>query len=173
MSNRRLAVVTSLIALVMGALGVSVMYSSMDPESESPMVGIFDFCVGGDASSCYSFAGLRMAEDRGMALAALEICASDSKATSRFDCMYKLAAAHQTGRSGQRNFVLAYRWYSALIAEKGPAALVDVGRNRLRSAELVMSRDQISMAQAQMRSWLGRSAEDLTVPVAVGLETRL
>jgi len=94
MSNRRLAVVTSLIALVMGALGVSVMYSSMNLESESPMLGIFDYCVGGDASSCYSFVGLRMAEDRGMALAALEICASDSKASSRFDCMYKLATAH-------------------------------------------------------------------------------
>lgn len=173
MSNRRLAVVTSLIALIMGALGVPVIYTSMDPESESPLAGIFDSCVGGDASSCYSFAGLRMADDRGMALAALEICASDSKAVSRFDCMYKLATAHQTGRSGQRNFVLAYRWYSALIAERGPAALVDVARNRLRSVELVMSRDQISMAQAQTRSWLGPSEEDMSAPLAVGLETRL
>ena len=137
------------------------------------MVQIFDSCVGSDTSSCYSFAGLRMAEDRGMALAVLEIYANDSKAVSRFDCMYKLAVAHQTGRSGQRNFVLACRWYSALIAEKGPAVLVDVARNRLRSVELVMSRGQISMVQAQTRSWLGRSVEDLTVPVAVGLETRL
>jgi len=173
MSNRRLAVVTSLIALVMGELGVSVIYKSMDPEAASLLTGIFDSCITGDASSCYSFAGLHMADDRGMALAALEICASDSTANSRFDCMYKLATAHQTGCSGRRNFVLAYRWYSALIAEQGPAALVDVARNRLRSVELVMLRDQISMAQAQTRSWLGRPEEDMSAPLAVGLETRL
>jgi hypothetical protein len=57
---------------------------------------------------------------------------------SRFNCMDKLATAHQTGRFGRRNFVLAYRWYSALIAEQGLAALVDVARNRLRSVELEM-----------------------------------
>jgi TPR repeat protein len=139
LSNRRLAVVTSGIALVMGALGVSVIYKSMDPEAASLLTGIFDPCFAGDASSCYSFAGLHMADDRGMALAALEICANDSTVNSCFDCMYKLATAHQTGRSGPRNFVLAYRWYSALIAEQGLAALVDLAQNRLRSVELVMS----------------------------------
>jgi len=157
----------------MGALGVSVIYKSMDSEAVSLLTGIFDPCIAGDASSCYSFAGLHMADDRGMALAALEICANDSTVNSCFDCMYKLATAHQTGRSGPRNFVLAYRWYSALIADWGPAALVDVARNRLRSVELMMSRNQISMAQAQTRSWLGRPPEDLAAPLAVGLETRL
>ena len=36
--------------------------------------------------------------------------------------MFKLAQAYQTGRSGQRSFVMAYRWYATLIAEDGPAA---------------------------------------------------
>ena len=34
MCNRRLVVVTSLIVLFMGVLGVSVIYKTMDPESE-------------------------------------------------------------------------------------------------------------------------------------------
>jgi len=59
MCNRRLVVVTSLIVLFMGVLGVSVIYTTMDPESELPLTGIFDSCVSGDASSCYSFAGIR------------------------------------------------------------------------------------------------------------------
>jgi len=125
----------------MGELGVSVIYKSMDPEAASLLTGIFDPCIAGDASSCYSFAGLHMADDRGMALAALEICANDSTVNSCFDCMYKLATAHQTGRSGPRNFVLAYRWYSALIADRGPAALVDVAQSNLNgaSADKVMA----------------------------------
>jgi len=121
MSNRLLAVVTSLNALFTGVLGVSVIYTTMDPESGSPLTGIFDSCVSCDASSCYSFAGLHMSENRGMAL----------------------------------------------------AALFDVTRNRLRSVELVMSRNQISMAQAQTKSWLGLPPEDLGAALAVGLETRL
>jgi hypothetical protein len=78
LSNRRLAVVTSLIALVMGALGVSMIYKFMDPEAASSLTGIFDFCIAGDASGCYSFAGFHMADDCGMASAAPEICANDS-----------------------------------------------------------------------------------------------
>ena len=59
MCNRRLAVVTSLIVLFIGMLGLSVIYKTMDPESELPLTRIFDSCVSGDASSCYSFAGIR------------------------------------------------------------------------------------------------------------------
>ena len=59
MCNRRLVVVTSLIVLFMGVLGVSVIYTTMDPESELPLTGIFDSFVSGDASSCYSFVGIR------------------------------------------------------------------------------------------------------------------
>lgn len=173
MNNRRLAVVASLIALVMGALGVSVAYSMLDTESHSPIADVFNSCVGGDDASCYSYAGLRMTEDPGMALAALEMCASDSAADSRFDCMYKLARAHQTGRSGQRNFVLAHRWYAALIAERGPAALVEVARGRLRAVELIMTRDQILMARAQAESWLGRPVEEVLEPISINVEMRL
>ena len=87
--------------------------------------------------------------------------------------MFKLAQAYQTERSGQRSFVMAYRWYSTLIAEDGPAAFLEVARSRVRSVKLEMSKEQISMAEAQTKSWPGKPADPDPVPNAVGIGTRL
>lgn len=173
MSNRRLAVVSGFVALLLGAIGVFAIYGALNKDLNSPVPKILQACLAGDSASCYSFAGLQMSGQRDMALAALEMCASDPESPSRFDCMYKLANAHQTGREGQRNFVLAHRWYSTLIHRGGPTALVDVARNRLRAVELIMSRDQIAMARAQSRSWLGIPKEPPLDPIPAGLGTRL
>jgi len=173
MSNRRFAVVASLAAFLFGSVGVFAVYAALQTDTDSPLPIILQACVDGDSDSCYSYAGLKMSEDRDTALAALEMCAADSRSDSRFDCMYKLAQAYQTGRAGQRSFVLAYRWYSTLIAEDGPAALVEVARNRMRSVKLVMSKEQISMAQAQTRSWRGKAAEPDPSPITVGIGTQL
>ena len=134
---------------------------------------ILQACVEGDSDSCYSFAGLKMLGDKDMALAALEMCAADKRSDSRFECMYKLAQAYQTGRSGQRSFVMAYRWYATMIAEDGLAALVKEARSRMRSVKLVMSKEQISMAEVQTKSWFGKPADPDTVLIAVGIGTRL
>ena len=73
-----------------------------------------------------------MSGNRDMALGALEMCAADKRSDSLFDCMFKLAQAHQTGCSGQRSFAMAYRWYSTLIAETAPPPF-QVARSRVRS----------------------------------------
>jgi hypothetical protein len=173
MSNRRFAVVLSMVALLLGGFAVHAIYRGLDTVTDAYLPHILEACVDGDGASCYSYAGMQMSRERDMALAALEMCASDSKGESRFDCMYKLAMAHQTGRAGQRNFVLAYRWYSTLIEHRGPAALVEVARNRLRTVRLVMSSDQIAVAQAQTRSWLGLSVEPDIGPIPAVLGSRL
>ena len=68
---------------------------------------------------------------------------------------------------------MAYRWYATLIAEDGTAALVEVARSRMRSVKLKTSEEQISMAEAQTKSWLGKPADPDTVLIAVGIGTRL
>ena len=172
MSNRRFAVVASIVALLLGSVGSVAIYEVLRSDADSPVPIILQVCVEGDSYSCYSFAGLKMSGDRNMALAALEMCAADKRSDSRFDCMYKLAQAYQTGRSGQRSFVMADRWYATLIAEDGPAALVEVARSRMRSVKLVMSKEQISMAEAQTKTCLGKPADPDPVPIAVGIGTR-
>jgi len=68
---------------------------------------------------------------------------------------------------------MAYRWYLTLIAEDGTAAFLEVARSRMRSVKLVMSKEQISIAEAQTKSWLGKPADLDPVPIAVGIGTRL
>ena len=173
MSIRRFAVVASIVALLLGSVGSVAIYEVLRSDADSPVPMILQACVEGDSDSCYSFAGLKMSGNRDMALAALEMCAADKRSDFLFDCMFKLAQAYQTGRSGQRSFVMAYQWYSTLIAEDGPAAFLEVARSRVRSVKLVMSKEQISMAEAQTKSWLGKPADPDPVPIAVGIGTRL
>ena len=126
MRKRRFAVVASIVALLLGSVGSVATYEVLRSDADSPVPMILQACVEGDSDSCYSFAGLKMSWNRDMALAALEMCAADKRSDFLFDCMFKLAQAYQTGRSGQRSFVMAYQWYSTLIAEDGPAAFLEV-----------------------------------------------